>query len=685
MDQDSPCSPGAGGSGPKKQITFEFIQQVLTKELSEIGYEAPHDLVNKLIARVTPVSSRASSRAASPIKTSKNKNKRQASSSSSRRHDVLRQHSRGIDEDDLRPAGDGHRPITGAHNVSKETHSPHNVCALSGIRVEAPHKRGVPSQCHRCQRYGHASANCYVQPRYVKCLVPHWTSECSRSKDLGDKPACVNCGQEHTANYGGCPKAPKIVSKPTNRTDKKLFNNKKAPPIKDALYFPALGAKKSLKTIDDRFAPAPMPSSNPWVKKQLPRTELEPSRETNRWSPPEPAPARQYINETSTFADDIQTVMSVLNTIKSSEISEFARDLRLNPNGNKLAKLSRKLKFDIVAPLTSTHYPDDLVSRPSTIDIAITKEIALNVDCIEPIYRLVSDHRPVLLRLGPPTGGFPKPMIKITDWKRVSTVLEEVDTPALNTIPDVIETTDEIDSSIKALTNYIMTVVKKHSWEVPASVDRRKLPADALELLRAKNAALRLAYVYPSREKRFRARALQRRALKSEGYLPTPPLKKPDSSLAVDDQEKAECIADSIELQCSHTLQPHETQHISLIEEEVRQKTSLDPLDDLSQVSLDEVQKLVKGLKAKKAPGLDGINTKTHSSRRMIRAGVPQGSALSHFVYTNDIPRSSSGVQLALFADDTALYLRGQTEQTSSTSRGRARSWLDGFKPGGSR
>ncbi|GBP27708.1 RNA-directed DNA polymerase from mobile element jockey [Eumeta japonica] len=50
----------------------------------------------------------------------------------------------------------------------------------------------------------------------------------------------------------------------------------------------------------------------------------------------------------------------------------------------------------------------------------------------------------------------------------------------------------------------------------------------------------------------------------------------------------------------------------------------------------------------------------------MIRAGIPQGSALSpllYSVYTSDIPRSSSGVQLALFADDTALYLRGQTER----------------------
>ncbi|GBP95718.1 Nucleic-acid-binding protein from mobile element jockey [Eumeta japonica] len=30
------------------------------------------------------------------------------------------------------------------------------VCGLSGIRVEASHKKGGPGQCHRCQLYGHA-------------------------------------------------------------------------------------------------------------------------------------------------------------------------------------------------------------------------------------------------------------------------------------------------------------------------------------------------------------------------------------------------------------------------------------------------------------------------------------------------------------------------------------------------
>ncbi|GBP33384.1 Probable RNA-directed DNA polymerase from transposon BS [Eumeta japonica] len=55
-----------------------------------------------------------------------------------------------------------------------------------------------------------------------------------------------------------------------------------------------------------------------------------------------------------------------------------------------------------------------------------------------------------------------------------------------------------------------------------------------------------------------------------------------------------------------------------------------------------------------------------HFTRRLIRAGVPQGFTLSpllYSAYTNDIPRPSAGVQLALSADDTTLYLRGATER----------------------
>ncbi|GBP35560.1 RNA-directed DNA polymerase from mobile element jockey [Eumeta japonica] len=50
--------------------------------------------------------------------------------------------------------------------------------------------------------------------------------------------------------------------------------------------------------------------------------------------------------------------------------------------------------------------------------------------------------------------------------------------------------------------------------------------------------------------------------------------------------------------------------HITRIEEEVSHKISLEFRNDLPLVYLDEVQKLVKNLIAKKAPGLDGISNK---------------------------------------------------------------------------
>ncbi|GBP62102.1 RNA-directed DNA polymerase from mobile element jockey [Eumeta japonica] len=51
----------------------------------------------------------------------------------------------------------------------------------------------------------------------------------------------------------------------------------------------------------------------------------------------------------------------------------------------------------------------------------------------------------------------------------------------------------------------------------------------------------------------------------------------------------------------------------------------------------------------------------THSSMRPIRAGVLRGSTISPLLYSayiKDIPRPKTGVQLALYADETALFLR---------------------------
>ncbi|GBP79878.1 Nucleic-acid-binding protein from transposon X-element [Eumeta japonica] len=85
-----------------------------------------------------------------------------------------------------------------------------SVCSLSGVKAEQPRKRALPGQCHNCQSYGHSSRYCYHSARCVKCLGDHGTAQCTRNKDTDGPPACVLCKQKgHTANYLGCPRAPK--------------------------------------------------------------------------------------------------------------------------------------------------------------------------------------------------------------------------------------------------------------------------------------------------------------------------------------------------------------------------------------------------------------------------------------------------------------------------------------------
>lgn len=95
------------------------------------------------------------------------------------------------------------------------------VCMLSGLRIEQPHKRMWVGQCHNCQFYGHSQKGCFARPRCVKCLGDHATRACTKSKDT--PPSCVLCRQTgHTANFGGCPMAPKkrriVRPETTNKT-----------------------------------------------------------------------------------------------------------------------------------------------------------------------------------------------------------------------------------------------------------------------------------------------------------------------------------------------------------------------------------------------------------------------------------------------------------------------------------
>ncbi|GBP24552.1 hypothetical protein EVAR_79460_1 [Eumeta japonica] len=194
------------------------------------------------------------------------------------------------------------------------------------------------------------------------------------------------------------------------------------------------------------------------------------------------------------------------------------------------------------------------------------------------------------MRLEPVSNDRPSDIKIITNWINVSFVLEEINTSALNKIPNDIDSTKNIDNAIDSLTSHIKTVVEKNSRNVPANSDCRELLADICQCQKRGPASRKH---YPTPTNRSYARALQRtvkayfrevrnnnwsslmkeitpthkaywqvaKPLRSNDYEPIPAYRNPDNTLAFYDRDKAECLADSIKRN-AHTSTLHTTLHM---------------------------------------------------------------------------------------------------------------------------
>lgn len=112
--------------------------------------------------------------------------------------------------------------------VPKDEKEIFNITNLLYLKVvvETQRKRSGFSQCHRCQKFGHAQKNCTATPKCVKCAQDHHTAECGKTKET---PAnCANCGKTHTASYRGCKSWPKLrqINKSSDVTESSTYSDK---------------------------------------------------------------------------------------------------------------------------------------------------------------------------------------------------------------------------------------------------------------------------------------------------------------------------------------------------------------------------------------------------------------------------------------------------------------------------
>lgn len=93
------------------------------------------------------------------------------------------------------------------------------ITGLLGFHVffEKYRRSTDPCQCFNCQGFTHASANCTLDPRCVRCSGPHKSSDCQlidkkSGKIPTDKVKCANCSGAHTASSRECPVRIKLMN-----------------------------------------------------------------------------------------------------------------------------------------------------------------------------------------------------------------------------------------------------------------------------------------------------------------------------------------------------------------------------------------------------------------------------------------------------------------------------------------
>jgi len=109
-------------------------------------------------------------------------------------------------------------------------------------------------QCKKCQRIGHAAANCNLPYRCVKCDTKHKPGECSCSPHgQVDRSNlfCVNCNSYgHPASYRGCPKIIENKKKIVNqKMEDKIKKNKLNSHINKSIVKPNISYADITKNI----------------------------------------------------------------------------------------------------------------------------------------------------------------------------------------------------------------------------------------------------------------------------------------------------------------------------------------------------------------------------------------------------------------------------------------------------
>lgn len=108
-----------------------------------------------------------------------------------------------------------------------------------------------PTQCRKCQLFGHGESHCFMKPRCMICAEDHMTSSCKFDKttvsrnssqtQYPDHVKCANCNMKHQANDPSCAKRTEYVQIRSKASTNIRYRDRAPVPANNEANFPKFG------------------------------------------------------------------------------------------------------------------------------------------------------------------------------------------------------------------------------------------------------------------------------------------------------------------------------------------------------------------------------------------------------------------------------------------------------------
>lgn len=215
--------------------------------------------------------------------------------------------------------------VTGNTITLRKIQKEVRVINYTAVRWNKYYTKREVIQCHNCQMWGHATANCHRTPNCLKCAENHATRECPKSMNTPAK--CANCFGSHPANSTEC-------AIYVNICNRRARNAKTAAPAAPKVY-----------------REAPIPAVNVWEErrkaqeaKQKPVSGMANPQTTPKTPTSPPTNKTHDTNNTNNFQNAFYELKSEFNRLNQYvDIRQLLTDVkRLNQQLQNASPAERK-------------------------------------------------------------------------------------------------------------------------------------------------------------------------------------------------------------------------------------------------------------------------------------------------------------------------------------------------------